>query len=67
MDGAESERLASREVDEAHAPIHSAAAWAEPNPSSLQAARWTRKLEADLGFLIRHGRDTAPSHRSVTL
>jgi hypothetical protein len=33
------------------APSCPAAAWTEPNPSSLQAARWTRKLGAALRFL----------------
>jgi hypothetical protein len=35
------------------APSCPAAAWTEPNPSSLQAARWTRKLGAALRFLMR--------------
>ncbi|VDY04811.1 protein of unknown function [Thiomonas sp. Bio17B3] len=34
------------------APSCPAAAWTEPNPSGLQAARWTRKLGAALRFLM---------------
>ncbi|CQR42685.1 hypothetical protein THICB330018 [Thiomonas sp. CB3] len=43
------------------APSCPAAAWTEPNPSSLQAARWTRKL----GAALRFSESDKPAHLSI--